>query len=367
VAKQTAKKTAKKTKQGEQPLERYQAKRDFSRTPEPSGLEPPAPAPEGALRFTIQQHDATRLHWDLRLEHDGVLASWAMPRGLPWHPDHNRLAVHTEDHPIEYLAFEGDIPEGEYGAGHMFVWDTGWYELDKWEPKKVVLTMHGERAQGRYALFETRGRDWIIHRMDPPEDPGREEVPTDLRPMLASPGAAPDGDDWAWEVDWSGLRTTIAAATGAVDLFDASGRNVSSAFPEVRRIGRATGSVEAVFDAVIVPGGGDLSSIDRRLAATSDSTVRRLARDTPAAAVLVDLLWLDGYPIVESPWAERRARLDEFGLAGPAWRTPAAHPGDGAALMTAARTQGLDRLMAKRTGSPYRPGERSPDWIEVTL
>jgi bifunctional non-homologous end joining protein LigD len=361
------KKTEKQSGRGK-PLERYHAKRDFSRTPEPSGLENPEP-PEGAPRFTIQQHDATRLHWDLRLERDGVLASWAMPRGLPWHPDRNHLAVHTEDHPIQYLTFEGDIPDGEYGAGNMFVWDTGWYDLDKWESRKVVFTLHGDRARGRYALFETKGRDWMIHRMDPPEDPARQPVPDGLRPMRPTPGEPPAGDEWAWEIHWSGLRTTIAASTGAVDLFDADGRNVSPAFPEVRRIGRATGSVEAVFDAVIVPGGGGgtRASIDRRLAAASESTVRRLARDTPAAAVLVDVLWIDGRPIVESPWSERRDRLDELGLDGPAWRTPSAHRGDGDALMTAGRAQGLDRLMAKRMESPYRPGQQSPDWVEVSL
>ena len=347
------------------PLERYKAKRDFSRTPEPAGAEP-SEAPEGAPRFTIQQHDATRLHWDLRLERDGVLASWAMPRGLPWRPDVNHLAVHTEDHPIEYLTFAGDIPSGEYGAGHMFVWDTGWFEVDKWESKKVVVVLHGERARGRYALFETRGRDWMIHRMDPPEDPAREPVPADLRPMRATRGTAPDGGDWAWEVEWSGLRTIIAASTGAVDLYDAGGKNVSQSFPEVRRIGRALGSVEAVLDSVLVPANGDRSSIDRRLAAASESAVRRLGRDQPAAAVLFDVLWIDGGPILDAAWTDRRKRLDELDLNGPAWRTPSAHRGDGEALLAAARQQGLGALIAKRMNSPYRPGKRSKGWIEVT-
>jgi bifunctional non-homologous end joining protein LigD len=350
-----------------QPLERYKAKRDFARTPEPAGAEPAAEAPEGAARFTIQQHDATRLHWDLRLERDGVLASWALPRGLPWRPDVNHLAVHTEDHPIEYLTFEGDIPEGEYGAGNMFVWDTGWYEPEKWEPRKVVVTLHGDRARGRYALFETRGRDWLIHRMDAPEDPTREPVPTGLRPMRAVEGEAPGGEDWAWEIRWSGLRTMVAASTGAVDLFDENGRNVSSAFPEVRRIGRATGSVEAVLDAVLVPATGGQATIRRRLDASSDSSIRRLSRDAPVAAVLFDLPWLQGHSIAELPWSERRSLLDDLALEGPAWRTPTAHAGDGEALMDAARQQGIDRLIAKRIDAPYRPGERSTFWVEVAL
>ena len=291
-----------------------------------------------------------------------------MPKGLPWRPDVNHLAVHTEDHPLEYLTFEGDIPDGEYGAGNMFVWDTGWYEAEKWESRKVVITLHGERARGRYALFETRGRDWMIHRMDPPEDPSRSPVPTDLRPMRATAGDAPEGDDWAWEVYWSGLRTIIAASTGAVDIFDAEGRNVSTAVPRgaPHRPSHGVGRGRDRLGAGAGPRrqGGDRPPAGQ---ASSDSTIRRLVRDNPVAAVLVDVLWLDGYPIDESPWTERRAHLDDLALNGPAWRTPSAHPGDGEALMTAGREQGLDRLMAKKVSSRYRPGKRSRDWIEVKL
>src|ERR687891_108635 len=134
-------------------LAEYRRKRRFSGTPEPQGE--PRPAPGGEARFVVQQHDATRLHWDLRLEHDGVLASWALPRGVPAHPDENRLAVHTEDHPLEYLDFEGEIPRGNYGAGRMRIWDRGTYVCHKWEPRKVVVTLEGERVSGRYALFQT--------------------------------------------------------------------------------------------------------------------------------------------------------------------------------------------------------------------
>ena len=130
----------------------------------------------------VQEHDARNLHWDLRLEHDGVLVSWALPRGIPAHPDENRLAVHTEDHPLEYLDFEGEIPKGEYGAGTMEVWDTGTYEAEKFRDNEVIATFHGERMQGRYALFSTRGKDWLIHRMDPPaQDPATSRCPTASR------------------------------------------------------------------------------------------------------------------------------------------------------------------------------------------
>src|SRR3712207_1942465 len=115
-------------------LGRYRAKRDFGETPEPSGGEPPAAAQ--APRFVVQEHHARSLHWDLRLEHEGTLASWALPRGVPDHPDENRLAVRTEDHPLEYLDFHGEIPKGEYGAGTMTIWDRGTYEAEKFRDRK---------------------------------------------------------------------------------------------------------------------------------------------------------------------------------------------------------------------------------------
>ena len=121
--------------------------------------------------FVIQEHHATALHWDLRLEHDGALASWAIPNGIPMDPKENRKAVHTEDHPLEYLTWEGEIPKGEYGAGTMRVWDSGTYELEKWTDAKVMVEFHGERLRGRYALFRAgkAEQDWMIHRIDPPE------------------------------------------------------------------------------------------------------------------------------------------------------------------------------------------------------
>ena len=146
-----------------------------------------------AARFVVQEHNARRLHWDLRLEHEGALASWALPRGVPEHPDENRLAVRTEDHPLEYLEFHGEIPKGEYGAGTMTIWDRGTYEAEKFRDDEVIATFHGERVHGRYALFRTRESDWMIHRMDPPEDPDYEPFPdselaADARPRA---GAAP--------------------------------------------------------------------------------------------------------------------------------------------------------------------------------
>ena len=343
-------------------LDEYQAKRDFTATPEPAGIV----ADEDQGRFVIQQHSATRLHWDLRLEHDGVLVSWALPRGVPWNPKENHLAVHTEDHPMEYLDFHGEIPEGSYGAGSMFVWDTGTYDIEEWADRKAVVIFHGRRARGKYALFATRGRDWMIHRMDPVEDPTREPPPHDLRPMRATPGKLPRAKGWAFELKWSGLRTLLVNEPGLVTLSDPDGNDVTAAFPDVRRIGRAIGSEEVILDGVITTASG-AESVQRRLSAKSDSTIRKIARDQPAVFVAFDLIWHEGHPCGDQPWTDRRARLEALELHDDHWRVPSAHIGDGADLADAARAQGVGALIAKRTDSRYEAGADSADWLEVAL
>jgi bifunctional non-homologous end joining protein LigD len=344
------------------PLEEYKAKRDFEATPEPAGRKPRRKADES--RFVIQQHSATRLHWDLRLERDGVLVSWALPRGVPWNPKENHLAVHTEDHPLEYLDFHGDIPDGSYGAGNMMIWDRGTYETEEWEDRKAVVVFHGERVEGKYALFATRGKDWMIHRMDPPADPDHRPPPRDLRPMTAATGELPTTKGWAFEVEWRGCRALLVNEPGLTLVTDADAGDVSAGFPEIRRIGRALGATEVVLDGVITA--GDPDSIGRRLAAKSDSTIRRLARDHPASYIAFDVLWCDGQSLLDEPWKARRERLDALGLSGEAWSVPAAHVGDGAVLLEAARAQGVDALIAKRTTSTYAPGRASTDWVRVS-
>src|SRR5439155_5702881 len=177
-------------------LQSYRSKRDFGRTREPRGRG--SAEASRAPRFVIQEHSARRLHWDLRLERDGVLVCWALPKGLPEAPKENRFAAATEKHTLEYLDFHGEIPAGSYGAGTMTIWDRGTYECLKWEPRKVEVALHGERVDGRYALFPIASgeapKDWMIHRMDPPEDPQREPMPERLTPMLACPGRLPSDD-----------------------------------------------------------------------------------------------------------------------------------------------------------------------------
>ena len=185
----------------------------------------------------VQEHHARRLHWDLRLEHDGSLASWALPRGVPEHPDENRLAVRTEDHPLEYLEFEGEIPKGEYGAGTMLVWDRGTYEAEKFRDDEVIATFHGERLNGRYALFRTRENDWMIHRMDPPADPTYEPFPERIKPMMARSGPLPPREEqFGFEVKWDGIRVVAFCDHGHIEL---QGRNLTRLHVPLPRGARA--------------------------------------------------------------------------------------------------------------------------------
>jgi bifunctional non-homologous end joining protein LigD len=347
-------------------LQRYRDKRDFENTPEPGG---DAGAPEAERRFVVQEHSARSMHWDLRLEHEGTLASWAVPRGIPPDPKRNHLAVRTEDHPLEYLEFHGEIPEGQYGAGTMRIFDTGTYELEKWRENEVMVVLHGERVRGRYVLFRTNGSNWMIHRMDPPEDPDREPMPEEIQPMLAKSGPLPKGDEWAYEIKWDGVRAIGYAEGGRLRLASRNAKNITPRYPELRPLGRALGTHEAILDGEIVAFGDDgrpsFERLQGRMHLTSESQVRRLSQSQPVAYVIFDLLFLDGHSLLELPYVERRERLAALGLGGPAWQVPAYHRGNGPALLEASRAQRLEGIVAKRLDCPYTPGRRSSGWVKV--
>jgi bifunctional non-homologous end joining protein LigD len=325
---------------------------------------------EAAPRFVVQEHSARRLHWDLRLEHDGVAVSWAVPRGIPDRPEDNRLAVHTEDHPLEYLSWEGVIPAGHYGAGTMAVWDAGTYEQHKWRADEVMVTFHGERVRGRYVLFRTKGDDWMIHRMDPPADPAAAPLPATMAPMLARLGTLPaDGRAWVYEVKWDGVRALVWVEGGQVRLESRNGRDISSQYPEVAGLGRGVGARPVLLDGEVVAldadGHPSFERLQRRMHLASEAAVRRRMSDTPVTLMLFDVLHLDGRSLLEQPWEERRARLEELALAGPSWRTPPVHRGHGGAFLQATKDQGLEGLVAKRADSPYEPGRRTGAWVKV--
>ena len=357
-------------------LQDYKAKRDFKATPEPAGEAEPGRVPNQSPRFVVQEHSATRLHWDLRLEHDGVAASWAIPNGIPPDPAENRLAVHTEDHPLEYLEFEGDIPKGEYGAGTMRIWDHGTYELHKWEEKKVEVSFHGERLIGRYGLFrigrdEATKNDWMIHRMDPPADPDRDPMPERVLPMMARPSdrVPTDEDRWSFEIKWDGVRAIAYVQPGRLRLESRNLNDITDAYPEVRGLVRDVGMHDVVLDGEIVAfdedGRPSFERLQRRMHVRTPSAIRRLTSSTPVVYAIFDLLYLDGHSLMEMPYVERRARLEELELAGAAWRVPAAHSGDGNRLLEATAAQGLEGIVAKRQDSRYESGRRTGAWLKI--
>ncbi|MBB5774445.1 DNA polymerase ligase N-terminal domain-containing protein [Nonomuraea jabiensis] len=309
-------------------LERYRSKRDASRTPEPVPAAPPSA--EDGNAFVIQEHHARSLHWDLRLERDGVLVSWAVPKGLPADPDTNHLAVHTEDHPMEYLTFHGEIPKGEYGGGTMTIWDTGTYETEKWSDREVKFVLRGERASGRFVLFRTRGQNWMIHRMDarardpfPPPDP-----------MLPTERAKPPKDvsAYAFEFAWGGRRLLVPIEGGRT--------TAAREHPWLRGLAESFGSRTAMLDGEVATLGG--------------------------AEILVfyDLLYDDGRSLVDEPYRERRAALEALDLAGARWQTAPSWPGEAGPVRQAAREQGLPGIVAKRLDSAYEPGP-SKSWLFI--
>src|ERR1700730_2903433 len=188
-------------------LRPYREKRDSGRTPEPSGAAKGRRGKDGHTpRFVVQEHHARTLHWDLRLERDGTLVSWAVPKGIPPDPKRNHLAVHVEDHPLSYIDFGGEIQEGNYGAGQVSVWDKGTYEVIKWTDREGMVVLHGKRVEGRDVLFETGGKTWMIHRMDPPQDPEREPMPERIDPMKAklALGLPRDQESYGFRFKWDG-------------------------------------------------------------------------------------------------------------------------------------------------------------------
>ncbi len=355
-------------------LKSYRGKRDFTATPEPE----PAPAPgEHApeqQRFVIHEHHASRLHWDLRLERGGALASWAIPKGLPDAPGENRFAAATEDHPLEYVDFHGEIPKGQYGAGKMTIWDSGTYETLKWEPRKVEVALHGERVDARYALFaidkNDPPKDWMIHRMDPPADPAREPMPSRIAPMLARAGELPRDDGrWAYEVKWDGVRAVAYSQPGELRLESRSLKDITDSYPELYRLGDALGSHSAVLDGEIVAfddaGRPSFAALSQRIHTPTRARAKRQAKDTPVTYMIFDVLWLDGHSLMDQPYEARRDLLKAMELSGERWQTPEHTVGDGAALLAAATEQGLEGVVAKRLDSTYGPGSRSSEWVKV--
>jgi bifunctional non-homologous end joining protein LigD len=323
--------------------------------------------------FVVQEHHTPRgktgerVHWDLRLERDGVLKSWAVPKGPPTEQGANRLAVPTEDHPLEYASFSGTISSGEYGGGEVTIWDAGRYATEKWDDRHIIVTFDGSRLAGRYALFPLNDGAWNIRKLD--ATPAPDEPPQAPLPMLATAGQLPEDDAaWGYEFKWDGVRAVAAVRRGSLTLFSRKGTDITVRYPEVGRLPAALDGHDAVVDGEIVAmdaaGRPDFGALQNRMHRTGPE-VPRMAAEKPVTYLVFDLLSWDGENLLDRPYAERRSRLEELGLAGHRWVATPWFTGGGPGVLAASEENGLEGVVAKRLSSPYRAGLRSPDWRKI--
>jgi bifunctional non-homologous end joining protein LigD len=336
-------------------LGEYERKRDAKKTPEPFGGE------RGKGRtpiFVVQRHDARRLHYDFRLERDGVLASWAVPKGVPLEPGEQHLAVHVEDHPLDYAGFEGEIPKGEYGAGTVEIWDHGTYELlEEKRDGGLTVRLHGKRLDGTWSLIPAHlsgdEKNWLILRKKEGATPGPRR---DYAPMLATlTQELPSGDGWLFEPKWDGYRAVGYVRGGEVTLLSRNGNNLTTRFaPVAKELVKALRTPDAVVD-------GEVVALDEHGKATFSAMQQGSTR---LAYEVFDLLEADGEPVVDLPLTERRERLEALLAPNPRVQLSGVFD-DGEALLEAAREQGLEGVMAKRAASRYAEGRRTRDWLKI--
>jgi len=389
-------------------LSEYQRKRDFSKTSEPKG----APDASGGNRFVVQKHWATRLHYDFRLEMEGVLVSWAIPKGPTLNPAERRLAAHVEDHPVSYYDFEGTIPKGEYGGGTVMVWDWGTYELEESSPAEslrrgeVKFRLNGERLSGRYALVRTRSdKDWLlIKKKDEAADPSfdiqqfdtsvktgrtKEEIeqgqdavwssrrdagggglinlanaekgpmPRTLEPMKAQlVDAAFDDDRWLFEVKWDGIRLVSFIDNGKVSLQTRAGRIVDDEYPQLQAVSRLVNAKQAVLD-------GEIVALDEEGRPSFQLLQNRGKEPHPMQYVVFDIVYLDGQRLFRVPLEDRKRLLRDIVRDSDLLKYSEHVLGEGKAFFKAAQQKQLEGIVAKLRDSPYQPGMRSSAWLKI--
>lgn len=367
-------------------LTTYRSMRDAARTPEPVPAAAPSTRAEGNS-FVIQEHHARALHYDFRLEHDGVLVSWAVPKAPPTDPKVNHLAVQTEDHPLEYGTFEGGIPAGEYGGGQVRIWDAGTYRLHKWrDGKEVIVTCFGRTDGGlggvrKFALIHTGGagraeKNWLMHLMATDEEDRPSTSSGDgerIEPMLA---ALTDVErfgpqqGWAFEMKWDGVRVVTYLTGDRVELRSRRGRDETAAYADVLASFGELGVRSAVLDGEVVVldevGRPSFGLLQNRINLTKPADIARLSAKYPAQVMLFDILELNGQSLLGRPYDERRRILEELVPSRPGSRlqVPPVFDGDLEAAMETSTLLGLEGVVAKRHDSTYTPGSRG-SWRKI--
>ncbi len=401
-------------------LGEYARKRNFEETPEPPPSTPAAPENN---RFFVQRHDATRLHYDFRLEIAGVLKSWAVPKGPTLDPTRRNLAMMVEDHPLDYGDFEGTIPKGNYGAGSVMLWDCGTYEmlgevpaLDQIQRGDLKFRLHGEKVKGDYAIVLMKGRgkgnEWlIIKKKDqyaeinwdveahsrsvktgrtqeeiaknlPPankrsakiEIAGATEAPMPkaIAPMMAYLTEAPPvGKQWLYEIKWDGVRALCFIRDGELDyILSRNGNRCERQYPEMSVLPHQVAARDAILDGEIAvldeKGRPSFSKIQPRISQTDPNTVAHLARSAPITFFAFDLLYLDGHDLRNAPLAERRKALRQVLTPTERFRISEQFAAGGVEMLEAAKQAGLEGIMAKHADSQYE-SRRSRSWLKIKV
>ncbi len=391
-------------------LTKYREKRSFDKTPEPA---PSLPKPHrGPLSFCVQRHHASHLHYDFRLEIDGALKSWAVPKGPTLDPAEKRLAMMVEDHPLEYGGFEGVIPKGNYGAGSVMLWDRGTYEMlgelttqEQLAKGDFKFQLHGEKLQGEFAIVRMKrgkGNEWLLlKKKDAFAQPGwnvedhavsvlsgrtQEEIaqglaapppdkPADLpdiSPMLAQigQGTPPSGPDWLYEIKWDGVRAICYIQNGRLRMVSRNGNLMERQYPELSILPHHIKAKTAILDGEIAAlddrGLPSFELLQSRINVAEESAIATLSRNMPVVIFVFDLLYLDGRDLRGEPLTERKRRLKEILQPNEVIRYSEHFPGTGADLLEAAKAQGLEGIIAKRAASFYE-SRRTSDWVKYKL
>jgi bifunctional non-homologous end joining protein LigD len=345
-------------------LESYEKKRDFKKTPEPE-----ARIIEGSgTSFVIHRHHASHLHYDLRLEQDGVLKSWAVPRGMPPHPSVKRLAVQTEDHPMKYLTFDGEIPKGQYGAGEMWIYALGKYQITKDKKDGFYFRLSSKEINGEYRIYKIKNKEWLLERVDTPQVNYLQDV---IEPMLsASADKPPAGDKYLHEIKWDGIRAIIAVEDGQVRIRTRNHNDVTKQFPELTVADKAFRATCGLFDAEIVcldkSGKADFKKVIHRLMSTGETSIQKGVKSSPVHCYVFDCLYMDGRNLINEPLEKRREWLKDAIKPETPYRISEAVE-DGAALFEAAKEFALEGIISKDKTGKYLPGKRSDYWLKVKV
>ncbi len=336
-------------------LKEYAQKRDFNESPEPL----PEMKTGNGWGFVIHRHNASRLHYDLRLEKDGVLKSWALPKGLPERPGIKRLAVETEDHPLEYLNFQGDIPKDAYGGGRMWIFARGTYEISKNKKNGFYFRLHSVEHNGEYRMHLMKENQWLLERVDNPVNDWVIKPPS---PMLAEQRKkVPAGDEYIFELKWDGIRALFCWDESGMKIYSRSGRDITENFSELDF--HSFHGNNGVFDAEIVcfdkEGKPDFRKVISRM--------HSKRRQKNAYAYLFDLIYIDGRPIHREPLWKRRAWLKETLQKSDEHFRFSEDEEDGKTFFEVVKEKQLEGIMAKKRDSVYHPGQRSSDWLKIKV